>query len=410
MKTLKQDGGQALILMAVAMPVLLGFLAFAIDIGSLYRAKRNLQIAADAASTAGALDYLYNGSISSATSAAQAAASANGVTNGVGGGVVTVNSPPASGPDTGASGFFEVIVSAPSAVTFMSVFTHSATFTVAARAVAGAPSATDSCIYIANPTASDVFHLQGSSKVTATGCGIYVNSSSPSAVQITGNSSKVSANQFNIYGGYSGHQTTPTAMSPNSAPLSDPFGNITGPTPPGGCSSSNSATTVSGSYTAPGGLVCFTKAVTLANGAILGAGLYVFEKGVTIPTGATVTVNGGTLDLYGVGGSAGTLNQASNSILNITAPTSSTYNGIAILQPLTNTTPLLVQFGSSNQTLNGMIYAPGAKVSLQDNGGGVTASGVYANTMYIKSSSLTIPSYSAQHPTTTPLKHVTLVE
>jgi hypothetical protein len=149
----------------------------------------------------------------------------------------------------------------------------------------------------------------------------------------------------------------------------------------------------------------------LTNGTTLDSGLYVFENGVTIPTGATVTVNGGTLDLYGVGSSAGTLNQASNSILNITAPTTSgTYNGIAILQPASNTTDLQVQFGSNNETLDGMIYAPGAKVSLQDNGGGVTASGVFANTMFIKSSTLNIPSYSAAHPTTTPLKQVSLVE
>jgi len=410
MRILKDERGQTLVLVAIAMPVLLGFLAFAIDMGSLYRAKRNLQITADAAATAAALDYLYTGSVTSATSAARAAATANGVTNGSGGGVVTVNSPPVSGPNTGTGGFFEVIVSAPSAVTFMSVITHSSTVTVAGRAVAGAPGASDACIYIANASASDVLHIQGNSTLTASGCGIYVNSNNASAVKITGNSSTVSADQFNIYGGYSGHQTAPTAMTPNSAPLSDPLGDITGPTPPGGCTSTNTSTTLSGSYTAPTGLVCFTKAVSLANGTILGAGLYVLENGVTIPAGATVTVNGGTLDLYGVGGTAGTLNQASNSVLNITAPTAGPYNGIAIMQPLTNTTPLQVQFGSSNQTLDGVIYAPGAKVSLQDNGGGVTASGVFADSMFIKSSSLTIPGYSAAHPTTTPLKHASLVE
>jgi Flp pilus assembly protein TadG len=410
MKNWRDERGQTLVLVALTMSALLGFLALAIDVGLLYRAKRNLQIAADAAATAGALDYLYNGSVSSASSAARAAAAANGVNDGSGGTVVTVHMPPASGPEAGAAGFIEVIVSAPSPVTFMSVITRNSTVTVAARAVGGATSASDSCVYIGNPSGSDVFHLQGSTTITATGCGIYINSSNSRAVQVTGNSSHITADYFNIYGGYSGHQTQPTAMTPHSAPLSNPMGNITGPTPPGGCPSTNASTTLSGSYTAPGGLVCFTKAVTLADGATLGAGLYVFENGVTIPTGATVTVNGGTLDLYGVGSSAGTLTQASNSVLNITAPTSGAYNAIAILQPLVNTTPLQVQFGSSNQTLDGVIYAPGAKVSLQDNGGGVTASGVYADTMSIKSSSLTIPSYSARHPTTTPVRHVTLAE
>ena len=116
------------------------------------------------------------------------------------------------------------------------------------------------------------------------------------------------------------------------------------------------------------------------------------------------SASGVTLDIYG-----GTFTQ-NNSILSIHAPTSGTYNGIAIMQPAGNATQLQVQFGSGGQTLDGMIYAPGAEVFLQDNGGGVTATGVIADTMFIKSSSLTIPSYSAAHPTTTPLKAVTLVE
>jgi hypothetical protein len=87
-----------------------------------------------------------------------------------------------------------------------------------------------------------------------------------------------------------------------------------------------------------------------------------------------------------------------------------TYNAVAILQPASNTATLQVQFGSNNETLDGYIYAPGAEVFLQDNGGGVTASGVVANTMFVKSSSLTIPSYNAANPTTTPLRVVSLVE
>ena len=47
---------------ALSMTVLVGFLALAIDVGMLFRAKRNMQIAADAAAIAGALDYKYNGS------------------------------------------------------------------------------------------------------------------------------------------------------------------------------------------------------------------------------------------------------------------------------------------------------------------------------------------------------------
>jgi len=116
-------------------------------------------------------------------------------------------------------------------------------------------------------------------------------------------------------------------------------------------------------------------------------------------------VNGGTLDVYG-----GSFNQPSNTIVNITAPTSGTYNGIAIMQPSNNTNQLQVQFGSNNQTLDGYIYAPGAEVYLQDHGGGITATGIVAASMFDKASVITIPSYDKAHPHTTLNRVVTLVE
>jgi uncharacterized membrane protein len=82
--------GQVLLLAAVCMMVLTGFMGLAIDLGVSFRNKRNMQIAADAAATAGALDYYYHQSSTSATSAATAAAAQNGVNNGSGGAVVTV--------------------------------------------------------------------------------------------------------------------------------------------------------------------------------------------------------------------------------------------------------------------------------------------------------------------------------
>jgi hypothetical protein len=421
------ESGQALVLVALSMAILMGFMALAIDVGLLFRSRRNLQIAADAAATATALNYIYYGNVTTAKAAGVAAAAANGVTISAS----DIHSPPLSGPSqtTSIGAYFEVIPQQAVGTNFMGVTTHSRTFTVMARAVAGTPTAAKACVYIGNPTASDALHIQGSTTLTASNCGIYVNSSASDAVKITGNSSTISSTYFDINGGYSGHQTNPTPMTPNAGAVSDPLGTIPGPTPATDCTVTNTVTVanvttstsipVTSSGTTPAyGITCFSATnVNLSDGLTLNSGtfgaagiIYVFENGVTIPTGATVTVNSGTLDLYGVGSSAGTLNQASNSLLNITAPTKGPYNALAIMQPAGNTTQLQVQFGSNNETLDGMIYAPGAEVFLQDNGGGVTASGVVADTMFIKSSSLTIPSYSAAHPTTTPLRKVTLVE
>ena len=59
----KDDKGQVLVLTALCMTMLLGFMAFAVDMGLLFHTKRNIQIAADAAAIAGALDYEINTSV-----------------------------------------------------------------------------------------------------------------------------------------------------------------------------------------------------------------------------------------------------------------------------------------------------------------------------------------------------------
>ena len=59
--SLKDESGQVLVLSLLSVMLLMAFLALAIDVGVLFRARRNMQIAADAAAVAGALDYKYNG-------------------------------------------------------------------------------------------------------------------------------------------------------------------------------------------------------------------------------------------------------------------------------------------------------------------------------------------------------------
>jgi hypothetical protein len=406
---IREDRGQALVLTAVGFSMLLASTALAVDTGVAFRAKRRLQVAADAAALAGTLDYLYNNSLTSATAAAKAASSVNGFTDNTNGVHVTVGDPPMDGPNSASSAFLEAIVSEPVHTYFMGVAGFK-TMTVKARAVAGTPTNGDACIWVMAPS-GPALHLQGSYDIEATGCGIYVNSNTSDAFGDTGNGGTVNAKFLDVVGNSPpSHQTKPTAATINTAPRKSPWGNISGPTPTnGGCGTTSSATTITTANTpgAPGlgNAICYTNAVTISNGVTLGSGVYMFESGVTIATGATVTVNSGTIDIYG-----GTLNQNSNSLLNITSPTSGTYNGIAIMQPSNNTNNLQVQFGSNNQTLDGYIYAPGAEVYLQDNGGGVTATGIVANTMYDKSSTITIPSYDKKHPTTTPNRVVSLVE
>ncbi len=419
---LQDDAGNVLVMAALGMTALLGFVAIATDTGLLFRTRRNVQIAADAAAIAGTVDYLYNGSITSAKTAAKAASSANGITDGTGGATVTVNIPPANGPNAGNGAFLEAIVSYPGKTTFLSMFGFK-TMTIDARAVAGTPTAGQACIWLMS-TSGTGLKLQGSYDIEAPGCGIYVNSPSASAISITGNGGTVNAQFLDVVGNStSNHATSPTAPTLNAAPRKSPWGNLAGPNPSNGTGCDTVVTTnnltLTGTMTGPGAghTICYTKAVTLSNLTVgtgtLGttiagdsvssaAGTLVFGAGVTIS--GTVTVYGGTIDVY-----SGTFNQG-NALLNVVAPTSGTYNGIAIMQPATNTNQLQVQFGSGNQVLDGYIYAPGAEVYLQDHGGGISATGIVANDMYDKSSTIRIPSYDAAHPTTTINRVVTLVE
>ena len=404
---LRDESGGVLIVAALAMTGLMGFLALATDAGVLFRSRRNVQIAADAAAIAGAVNYLHHGSSSNAIAAAKAASSSNGATDGSGGATVTVNIPPTGGPNAGNPAFVEAIVSKQKSTIFMGIFGFK-TMNVNARAVAGTPTYGQACIWLM-ANSGTALSVQGSFDIEATDCGVYVNSTSSNALSVTGNGGIMNTLFVDVVGSSTSvHATSPTAPTLNAAPRKSPWGNLAGPTENnGGCTTIDKTTTsisgdVSASAPGLGNAICYQKAVTLS-GATLGPGVYMFEKGVTIS--GTVTVNSGTLDIYG-----GTFNQPSNTLVNITAPTSGTYDGIAILQPSNNTNQLQVQFGSNNQTLDGYIYAPGAEVYLQDNGGGITATGIVAATMYDKSSTIRIPSYDKAHPTTTINRIVTLVE
>ena len=66
MRFVKDESGQALVMTAVSMSLLMGFLALAVDVGMLFRERRQMQIAADAAAAAAALDLKYNGSVATA--------------------------------------------------------------------------------------------------------------------------------------------------------------------------------------------------------------------------------------------------------------------------------------------------------------------------------------------------------
>ena len=82
MKKIKGESGQVLIFVALSMTVLLGFMAFATDIGVLLHVKREAQTAADAAAVAGATEALAEGNPSTLTTGEWNAAMNDAAQNG----------------------------------------------------------------------------------------------------------------------------------------------------------------------------------------------------------------------------------------------------------------------------------------------------------------------------------------
>lgn len=431
MRIRKDESGQVLVFTVLWMSLLLACVAMAVDIGMMFRAKRTIQTAADAAAFAGALDYLYKGSTTSAIAAGKAASSANGYTDGTNGVGVTINPPPLNGPNAGAAGYVEAIITAPNSTVFMSRF-FGGSFTTGARAVAGAPEPSTACVIVLNPTASDAMELQGSFTVTAANCGVVVDSNSSDALDFTGAGGSLTAGSVSVVGGDGGQvgDSSPAPVT-GASPVSDPL-QLTGPTPTnGGCTAggdgfsgetgttNTTTTTLTGAVPGPGGpgsAICYTKAITLSN-VTLGPGIYVFENGVTTSGTVTSGAGGTTLDVY-----SGAFSVNTGTTLALTAPqdpvgnpTDYETNGIALMQPASNTSEITIQKGDASGSLTGIIYAPGAELYLQDSGGDKSGglsltTDLIVGTLFDKTATLTINSYSQAYPQQTPLKSITLVE
>lgn len=439
LKLVREESGQVLVITVLSLSLLLGFMALAVDMGVVFNAKRQAQIAADAAAIAGALEFEYNGT-TNVVSKGKAAALANGVANSY----VNVTTSP-SGVYHKTLGYVQATVNMPASTYFLGAFNGMKSMNVGATAVAGiTPS--PACIYVLDTSAANALNMKGNSSITAPNCGIVVDSNNASALCVTGGSNTVVASYIWVTGsqGSSGHcSKTPDGGTPideGIAPQNDPFGGLTGPKL-SDCKAGNTvslstvtastpipSTTVTDAAGKTAQLTCFSASnVSIASGVTLGSDpsnngqIFLFENGVSLS--GTVTVNG-TMDIY-----QGTFKQ-NNAVLNVYAPgyddnsnsKTLTYNGIGIMQPSSNTTGtcqtgqtstpcLQVQFGSSNGNLNGLIYAPTSQVFMQDNGGGTVVTGIIADTLYNKTSTLKITdSYNSSHPSTTPLSTVQLVE
>jgi Flp pilus assembly protein TadG len=355
-KILRDESGQTLILVALSLTCILGFVGLATDVGTMFHAKRNMQVAADAAAIAGAAELPYG--TTNMTTAAQDGSAQNGVTNGVNSAVVTVNTPPKSGVYQGLAGYVEAIVSQPQPTFFMQLFKRTS-MTVAARAVA-TNGASNGCVYTLGTSGTDIL-LNGTVNLTAVSCSITDNSADAGSALLANGNVTLDAQSIGVVGGVTnngGNTLTPTPVT-GIAPVSNPLAFETPPANPGGCVSM----TIQNSGPLPAG--CYSSLTINGSPTVtLGAGVFYITGAMTV--NGTPTVNGTNVTIY-LASSSASFTDNGTTTLNLSAPTSGADNGILFYQNPSDTNTLTIN-GSSSSNLQGIFYAPTANLVVNGSG------------------------------------------
>jgi len=165
--------------------------------------------------------------------------------------------------------------------------------------------------------------------------------------------------------GGSSSGVTLSPSTPLSAPVpNDPYKNTPLPsTTP--CNSAN-VTIDSSHLPAANSNPCYSGNVTINGPVTLPANTYTFN-GAQVTISGTVTANSSTFALTGSGTNWATITSQNNDALNITAPTSGTYQGIAIFgNPAGGTNVLITGKNSFNLSIVGVVYMPSGEMDFKN--------------------------------------------
>jgi Putative Flp pilus-assembly TadE/G-like len=414
MRFLRDEGGQAAILAALSLAVILGMVALAIDVGQLRYQKRAMQGAVDAAALAAGLEIRVCGTTPNCA-AMQAAARAALVENGFSGATLTtncsststtgltlqVNDPPCSlgtsDPNYGNNHYVEAVISRQEPLFFARVL-GIPNIKISARAEAERDP-TAPCIYALDPTGAGAINMLIGLGVQSK-CGI-VDESSNSAALTCAVGLVLSAPSISVTGGTSGILCGSTPMPRTSVPRptpADPLAYL--PTPP--TAGNSCGTSIASPYTgSPAqvsiligagsnivfnpGVYCGGIAITagLLTHITFNPGMYILKTGpaagvagvlgakaggLNITVSALSIITGQGVTFYNQG-ATGNLSVTVPSIaglsnFNLSAPTSGEYGGVLFFQAHGDTNPgtFSVNLASGNN-FQGAIYLPSAPVT-----------------------------------------------
>jgi hypothetical protein len=284
---------------------------------------------------------------------------------------VTVNSPPATGPQATNAKATEVILSLQQEPFLTRIF-RSEAYTIGARSVSVAGSGVGGCVFALDPAANGAISAGGTTAATLNNCAVYANSSSSQAISSNGGGA-IAAAEFNVVGGISGSGLSAPSIKTGVKPISDPYAGI--PSPPsasGSCPNSNPSMVNSDATLSPGyycsGLSVKKGVVTMLPGVyVIVGGSFQVGAGVTL-NGAGVTIITSMYNYY-----IYTMSISSGATVNLSAPTSGPYAGVVMFADRTIPASAKINNsiqGGATQNITGAIYMPTSDLTYT---GGATA-------------------------------------
>jgi hypothetical protein len=373
----QDNRGSAAMLVGLALPVLLGFGAMALDVSLWYSQKRLLQSGADAAAMAAGITQYVSGATQSAMEAAATAdVTANGIANNLSSlsdssALLEIHSPPQSGAYAGDNTATEAVITQRQNLFLSGYFLHAPT-QIKVRAVVkqSTYAGGSACIIALDQSAAKAISVSGGSSTTLKNCGFASNSSDPNAsLYENGNKTSITASFVHLSGGLdqqNGSLTAPNIVQ-NGPRVGDPYHSMSTPTTSGASYSDpspnpNATTTLNpGTYAG----------MTLKGNVTLNAGVYVVNSG-SFTVDANATVNGSGVTIVMKNNTSVTINGGAT--VNMSAPTTGANAGVAFYQTPGSSTGITQKFnGGSNMNIAGALYFPKQTVSF--NGGNANGGG-----------------------------------
>lgn len=346
------------LLFSLSLPVLVGTAGLGVETGYWYFKQRELQTAADVAAIAGAVEKRAGNSTSVIHAAATTESVEHGFEQGVG--TIDVNDPPSSGPYQDARSV-EVLLTMPAPRFFSKIFSGEPV-TLNARGVARYEDGGQACILALDPEASGAVTFTGNAVSMINGCNVMSNSLDDSSLIVTG-SADITVPCALSAGGTSVDEGLTLTDCPepqsNVPPAADPFKDLAEPDVTGPC------------LTMPSGM----GAETLTPGRYCGGGSLkgdkTFAPGVYVIDGGDLRINS-SANVVGEGVTLFFTNDATadfngTATIQLSAPTSGTYQGILMYGDDDNANTTNKFNGTADSQLTGVLYFPNQAIAYLGN-------------------------------------------